>query len=158
VELIAELFSMSPAAESMGLCGSQEIRMIANYIPQNQSEHGRTEELQWARIFSNGNPVDGMIIVFVQKMCAAFHEFEPAYRAGGLNEGALPFFCKRLAGRVRVVLTALELNGLQGLDGFAELTHLEAAALQAGSLAELADLAEPIHRANHILTDALDKR
>lgn len=130
--------------------------MVQDYIPQNQSEHGRNEELQWARIFANRSPAQGMIVVFLQKMCAAFHEFEPAYRAGGLKESALPFFRRRLAGRVRSVLTALELNGMHRLAGYAELARLEAAALAAQSLGELADLAEPVHQANHILTDALE--
>ena len=130
--------------------------MINEYIPQNQGEHGRTEELQWARIFAGGEPARGMVVVFLQKMCAAYHEFEPAYRAGGLNESALPFFRERLAGRVRVVLTALELNGMRGLAGYDELARLEAASLAASSLSELAELAEAIHLANHVVTDALE--
>jgi hypothetical protein len=130
--------------------------MINEYIPQNQGEHGRTEELQWARIFAGGEPAKGMLVVFLQKMCAAYHEFEPAYQAGGLNESALPFFRQRMAGRVRVVLTALDLNGMRGLPGYAELERLEAASLAARSLGELAGLAEPIHLANHVVTDALE--
>ena len=98
-----------------------------------------------------------MVVVFLQKMCAAFHEFEPAYRAGGLNESALPHFRQRLAGRVRSVLTVMENNGLQGLTGYADLAKLEQSALAAPSLQALADLAEPIHQANHIVTDALEK-
>ena len=130
--------------------------MINEYIPQNQGQHGRTEELQWARIFAGAEPAKGMIVVFLQKMCAAYHEFEPAYRAGGLNESTLPFFRQRMAGRVRVVLTALDLNGMHGLAGYEELERLEAASLAARSLAELAELAEPIHLANHVVTDALE--
>lgn len=130
--------------------------MINEYVPQNLGEHGRTEELQWARIFTGAVPAKGMVVVFLQKMCAAYHEFEPAYRAGGLNESALPFFRQRMAGRVRVVLTALDLNGMRGLAGYGELERLEAASLAARSLGELAELAEPIHLANHVVTDALE--
>jgi len=131
--------------------------MKEEYITHTTNPHGRTEELQWARIFGSGEAVNGMVVVFLQKMCAAFHEFEPAYRAGGLNESALAFFRQRLAGRVRVVLTAMENNGLQGLSGYAELAHLEQAALAAESLGALAELAEPIHQANHAVTDALEE-
>ena len=130
--------------------------MASEYITHSQSAHGRAEELQWARIFAGGDAVQGMIVVFLQKMCAAFHEFEPAYQAGGLNESALPHFRQRLAGRVGAVLAAMENNGLGELTGYAELARLQQAALQAASLRDLADLAEPIHQANHIVTDALE--
>ena len=131
--------------------------MNTTYIPQNQGAHGRAEELQWARLCATGEPVKGMIVIFLQKMCAAFHEFEPAYQAGGLNERALPHFRKRLAGRVAAVLAAMDNNGLGKLEGYAELAHLKQAAETAGSLADLASLAELIHQANHIVTDALEQ-
>jgi len=130
--------------------------LAGEYITHSQSTHGRTEELQWARIFTGGDAVQGMIVVFLQKMCAAFHEFEPAYQAGGLNESTLPHFRQRLAGRVRAVLAAMENNGLRDLAGYAELARLQQAALQANSLCDLANLAEPIHLANHTVTDALE--
>ena len=98
-----------------------------------------------------------MVVVFLQKMCAAYHEFEPAYRAGGLNESALPTFRQRLAARVGVVLTMLDNNGLHELPGYAELARLRRAAEAATSLADLANLAEPIHLANHTVTDALEQ-
>lgn len=99
-----------------------------------------------------------MIIIFLQKMCAAYHEFEPAFKAGVLPESALPHFRKRLAGRVGAVLTAIQNNGLQNLDGYAELARLQQVTEAAQTLAELAGLAEPIHLANHAVTDALEKR
>jgi hypothetical protein len=131
--------------------------MTNPYIPQNEGAHGRAEELQWARLCASGEPVKGMIVIFLQKMCAAFHEFEPAYQAGGLNERALPFFRRRLAGRVGSVLAAMDKNGLGGLEGYAALARLKQAAESAASLAELASLAEPVHQANHAVTDALEK-
>jgi hypothetical protein len=144
--------------ESLAGCPSHffEVNLEVEYITLSQSEHGRNEELQWARIFAGGDAVKGMIVVFLQKMCAAFHEFEPAYQAGGLNESALPHFRQRLAGRVRAVLEAMQNNGLSDLAGYAELAHLRQAALQANSLRDLAELAEPIHLANHTVTDALE--
>jgi len=130
--------------------------LTTEYISNSQSDHGRSEEMQWARIFAGGDAVQGMIVVFLQKMCAAFHEFEPAYQAGGLNESALPHFRQRLAGRVGVVLAAMDNNGLHDLSGYTELARLQQVALQAASLRDLADMAEPIHQANHIVTDALE--
>jgi hypothetical protein len=133
-----------------------EVKLATEYLTHSQSTHGRDEELQWARIFAGGDAVQGMIVVFLQKMCAAFHEFEPAYQAGGLNESALPHFRQRLAGRVRAVLSAMQNNGLSDLAGYAELARLQQVALQAKCLRDLADLAEPIHQANHTVTDALE--
>jgi hypothetical protein len=132
--------------------------LATEYITHSQSAHGRAEELQWARIFAGGDPVQGMIVVFLQKMCAAFHEFEPAYQAGGLKESALPHFRQRLAGRVGAVLTAMGNNGLRDLAGYDELARLQQVTLQATSLSDLAVLAEPIHLANHTVTDALEKQ
>lgn len=43
------------------------------------------------------------------------------------------------------------------VDGARELARLQEATLAAQSLSELADLAEPVHLANHTLTDALEK-
>jgi hypothetical protein len=126
------------------------------YITHTQNAHGRTEELQWARLFASGDPVKGMIVVFLQKMCAAYHEFEPAYQAGGLNESALPHFRQHLANRAKVVLTAMSNNGLQDLPGYAELMSLQQATETASSLQTLAALADPIHQVNHTITDALE--
>jgi hypothetical protein len=130
--------------------------MPSTYITQTQSAHGRAEELQWARLFESGDPVKGMLVVFLQKMCAAFHEFEPAYLAGGLNEAALSHFSRRLAARAGVVLAMLDQNGLHQLTGYSELERLRQAAAAADSLAALAALAEPIHQVNHTLTDAIE--
>jgi hypothetical protein len=56
------------------------------YKTTETSPHGRDEELQWVRLLSSGDPVKGMALVLIQKMCTAFHEFEPAWRAGALND------------------------------------------------------------------------
>jgi hypothetical protein len=131
--------------------------MLKEYIPQSQNGHGREEELQWARIIGSGEVVNGMVIIFLQKMCAAFHEFDPAYRAGALNEIALPYFRDRLSKRVQSVLNTLQNNGLDQIVGYDQLVQLKRLAETAGSLKDLADLGEPIHRANHIVTDGLEK-
>lgn len=129
---------------------------MADYKPIAQGEHGQAEELQWVRLLSTGDPVKGMLLVFIQKMCTAFHEFEPAWRAGALNEQHLAYFRQRLAGRIERVLEALRANGLESLKGYAELAQLERATRSAATLGELAALAEPVHAVNHTLSDALE--
>ncbi|MHC4440528.1 MAG: hypothetical protein ACYS3S_24535, partial [Planctomycetota bacterium] len=47
-------------------------------------EHWREEEFQWARILSQGNPAKGMVLLYIQKACTAFHEFEPVWKAGAV--------------------------------------------------------------------------
>jgi len=127
------------------------------YIPQSQSQHGIDEELQWVRIIESKNAIKGMVIIFLQKMCAAFHEFEPAYRAGALNESALDYFKDRLARRAQTVLTVLENNDLTEINGYSGLKALKNKTESVQSLSDLADLAEPVHQANHLISDALEK-
>ena len=49
-------------------------------------EHWRSEEFQWVRILSSGSAAKGMVLLYIQKACTAFHEFEPALRQGALKE------------------------------------------------------------------------
>jgi len=65
-------------------------------------EHWRNEELQRARILSSGSPAKGMVLLYIQKACTAFHEFEPAWKEGVLKQGRVDFFRRRLANRVRL--------------------------------------------------------
>jgi hypothetical protein len=130
---------------------------VTEYKALTTEGHGRDEELQWARILSSGKAAQGMAIIFIQKMCAAFHEFEPAWRAGALNDEHLPFFRTRLAARTRKVLYMLRANDLDKLSGVAELEAVLCAVQSAKTMAQLADLAEKAHAANHTLTDALEK-
>jgi hypothetical protein len=127
------------------------------YQTKTVNPHGLEEERQWARILTTGDPVKGMVVLMVQKMCAAYHEFEPAWRAGALIAGELPFFRERLAMRVERVLDVMRLNGLTELDGAGELQRLADATRAAESMDVLADLAEEIHAANHVVTDALER-
>ena len=130
---------------------------MAEYQTLAPEGHGRDEELQWARIFSSGKAAQGMIVVFLQKLCTTFHEFEPAWREDALDEAHLLFFRTRLAARTRRVLQALRANGLGKLNGVAELEAILYAIESAQTMARLADLAEKVHAANHTLTDALEK-
>lgn len=75
-----------------------------NYRTTVRDEHWRKEEFQWARILSSGNPAKGMVLLYIQKACTAFHEFEPAWKEGALKQGQVDFFRERLVKRVRHVL------------------------------------------------------
>jgi len=94
--------------------------------------------------------------VFMQKLCTLVHEFQPAYRAGVLGEGALPYFRERIARRIARLVRALELNHLDRLDGVAGLRLLQGDVLACGTLEELAITSERAHELNHTLTDALE--
>jgi len=126
------------------------------YRVTETNPHGRDEELQWARILSSGDPAKGMTLVLGQKLCTAFHEFEPAWRAGALNEQQLPYFRERLAKRARRVATMMRNNGLDTIKGFAELEALVHATEAAQTMDELASLAEKAHAINHAICDSLE--
>jgi hypothetical protein len=121
-------------------------------------EHWRNEELQWARILSSGSPARGMVLLYIQKACTAFHEFEPAWKEGVLKQGRVDFFRRRLANRVRHVLVTMENNGLDKINGAAELAEILHAIESAKTADELAELTEKVHAVNHLLLDSLEER
>jgi hypothetical protein len=121
-------------------------------------EHWRNEELQWARILSSGNPAKGMVLLYIQKACTAFHEFEPAWKKGALKQEQVNFFRQRLAKRVRHVLVTMENNGLGKINGAAELAEILHSIESAKTLEELAGLIEKIHAVNHLLLNSLEER
>ncbi|MFB0555294.1 MAG: hypothetical protein ACETWQ_18470 [Phycisphaerae bacterium] len=121
-------------------------------------EHWRNEEFQWARILSSGDPARGMVLLYIQKACTAFHEFEPAWKEGVLKKGRVDFFRRRLANRVRHVLVTMENNGLDTINGAAELAEILSSIESAKSADELAELTEKVHAVNHLLLDSLEKK
>ena len=121
-------------------------------------EHWRNEELQWARILSSGSPARGMVLLYIQKACTAFHEFEPAWKEGVLKQGRVDFFRRRLANRVRHVLVTMENNGLDTINGAAELAEILRSIESAKTADELAKLTEKLHTVNHLLLDSLEER
>ena len=121
-------------------------------------EHWREEEFQWARILSEGNPAKGMVLLYIQKACTAFHEFEPAFNAGAFKAGQVEFFRRRLVKRLEHVLVTMKNNGLDTISGAAELTELLRCVESAESENELAELTEKIHAVNHTLLDSLEGR
>jgi hypothetical protein len=121
-----------------------------------EDEHWRNEEFQWARILSEGHAARGMVLLYLQKACTAFHEFEPAFQAGGLDNSRLEFFRRRLASRLRQLITTMQNNGLDGLNGARELIGLLRETETAGSMKALSELTERLHQAGHTLLDALE--
>jgi 2-iminoacetate synthase ThiH len=121
-------------------------------------EHWRNEELQWARILSSGSPAKGMVLLYIQKACTAFHEFEPAWKEGVLKQGRVEFFRRRLANRVRHVLVTMENNGLDTIHGAAELAEILRSIESAQTAEQLAELTEKVHTVNHLLLDSLEER
>jgi hypothetical protein len=128
-----------------------------NYQATANHPHGLEEEHQWARILSTGKPAEGMALLFIQKLCTAFHEFEPAWKVGALQEGNLDHFRNRLAGRAKRVLAVLEKNNLAAIDGAKALAELVHTIESAETMADLASLAEKVHAINHRLCDSLEK-
>ncbi|MHC4519861.1 MAG: hypothetical protein ACYTAS_14830 [Planctomycetota bacterium] len=122
-----------------------------------EDEHWRQEEFQWARILATGHPAKGMVLLYLQKACTAFHEFAPAVEAGALDHGRFDFFRRRLANRLGHLLTTMRNNGLEHLDGAAELTTILQAVESAPTMEALAERADELHIAGHTLLDALEQ-
>jgi hypothetical protein len=121
-----------------------------------EDEHWRNEELQWARILAAGHPARGMVLLYLQKACTAFHEFEPAFEAGALDNRHLDLFRQRLANRLQHLLTTMANNNLDTLGGAAALREIFRQVESAGSMEALAALTEELHGAGHVLLDALE--
>lgn len=122
-----------------------------------EDEHWRNEEFQWARILSEGHAAKGMVLLYLQKVCTAFHEFEPAFKAGALDVDRLDFFRHRMANRLRQLVTTMQNNSLDGLNGASELLDLLHETQAAGSMKALSELTERLHQAGHTLLDALER-
>jgi hypothetical protein len=129
-----------------------------NYRTNVEDEHWRDEEFQWARIISSGDSAKGIVLLYIQKACTAFHEFEPSFKQGALHEGQIDFFRKRLAKRVRQILVTMENNNLDNIDGADELVGVLRSIESTKNLEELAELTETMHSVNHILSDSLEEK
>jgi hypothetical protein len=98
-----------------------------------------------------------MVLLYIQKACTAFHEFEPALKQGVLKEEQVDFFRRRLAKRVAHILDTMKNNSLDKINGAADLEGILRAVESANTLDELAELTEKMHSANHTLLDSLEK-
>jgi 2-iminoacetate synthase ThiH len=99
-----------------------------------------------------------MVLLYIQKACTAFHEFEPAFKAGAVKPGQLDFFRRRLATRIRHVLVTMQNNGLDTINGAAEWAGILQSVESAKTAEELAGLTEKVHAVNHVLLDSLEGR
>lgn len=126
------------------------------YSTTVEDEHWRSEEFQWARILAQGHPARGMVLLYLQKACTAFHEFEPAFGAKALDNDQLDFFRRRLANRLGHLLTTMKNNGLNTLDGAVALAAILRNVESAQSMEALAGLTEELHATGHVLLDALE--
>jgi len=131
---------------------------IVEYKTTITDEHWRNEEFQWARILSEGNPAKGMVLLYIQKACTAFHEFEPAFKAGAVKPGQVDFFRRRLSARVRHVLVTMQNNALDKINGAVELSRILESIESAETVDELAEITEKLHAVNHTLLDSLEGR
>ncbi len=129
-----------------------------DYKTTVEDEHWRNEEFQWARIFSSGDPAKGIVLLYIQKACTAFHEFEPSWKEGALDEEQVAFFRNRLAKRVRQILVTMENNDLDKINGATELAEVLHSIESAKNLDELAELTEAMQSANHLLSDSLEEK
>ena len=123
-----------------------------------ENDHWRDEEFQWSRILSAGDPAKGMVLLYLQKACTAFHEFEPAFKQGALKPEQLDFFRRRLATRIGHVLTTMRNNGLEMIEGAVELEQILRSVESAKTLDRLAELTEGVHAVNHTISDSLEGR
>ena len=123
-----------------------------------ENDHWRDEEFQWSRILSAGDPAKGMVLLYLQKACTAFHEFEPAFKQGALKPEQLDFFRRRLATRIGHVLTTMRNNGLETIEGAVELEQILRSVESAKTLDRLAELTEGVHAVNHTISDSLEGR
>ena len=128
------------------------------YKTTRENEHWREEEFQWSRLFSTGDPAKGMVLLYLQKACTAFHEFEPAFKQGALKQDQLDFFRRRLATRLEHVLTTMKNNDLDTIEGAAELARILRSVESAETVDELAELTEEVHAVNHTISDSLEGR
>ena len=131
-------------------------KSVAAYTIPRKSDHQYDEEQQWLRIVRDANHAKAMLLIFIQKLCAAFHELGPAYEVGALKYAELDYIKQRLDARAQAVIERLKLNGFEGIDGTDELltmiVRLEAATVPA----EIIEMSEEIHLINHKLCDAIE--
>jgi hypothetical protein len=154
------------AARGVAAPRSSLAKIPAHRYPENMptykttaaDPHWREEELQWSRVLETGDAARGMTIIFMQKLCTAFHEFDPAYRRGALAERETEFFRDRLAERAQMTIRVMQSNDLQESDGYENLLRLLDSIQVAKSLAELADLTEIVHALGHQVCEGLEKR
>ena len=128
------------------------------YSPAEGDAHMKNEEKQWLQIISDPNPSKGMLLVFIQKFCTAFHELAPVLKSGALKKNIVPYISRRLAARADAVIKRLRLNNFDTIDGVADLVRLRERLDDTVTAADIIEMSEEVHRINHRLGDALAGR
>ncbi|MDA3798124.1 MAG: hypothetical protein PF692_03480 [Kiritimatiellae bacterium] len=121
-----------------------------------KSEHEKQEEAQWEKLFAVGNSDVSMLMMFVQKLCAVFHVFDPASDLGVLNESKWNELKPLLYARIFHVIDWAENVELSHLEGIGRLEHI-ASRLMKSEVSSLKDITEEIHQANHAINDQLER-
>lgn len=128
---------------------------MTTYVTSVTDPHEQTEELQWATILGRGDARNGMLLVFVQKLCTALHEYGPSHAAGVLPDGAWSFVMGRILARIDKVLELARDNDLTAVAGMAELVAVREEIRRLDAMPELNELAGRIHDINHRICDGL---
>jgi len=121
-----------------------------------KSEHELLEEAQWKKLFELGNGDVSMLLMFVQKLCAVFHVFDPANDLLILDEDKWIELQPLLKARIIHVIDWAEKANLDHLDGIRTLKEISANFYNLG-IDSLKGVTEDIHQANHALTDQLER-
>ena len=130
---------------------------MTTFISSATDDHERTEELQWANMMKRDSQgAISMVIVMIQKLCTSFHEIGPAILADHLSEESTPYYTQSLNARMQKLIDVIDDNGFSSIEGYAIMQALQKQLLAATSLADLAELVEPVHEANHLITDGLE--
>ena len=129
--------------------------ITTGYIAPKGSDHMMEEERQWLEIVSDPNPIKAMLLVFIQKLCSAFHELAPAVEKGAVKNESIPYIAHRLVSRADSVIERLKLNGLLDIDGAKDLVDLRDRLGATENLSDIVEMSEEVHLINHRLCDAL---
>ena len=129
---------------------------MKTYTMPRKSDHQYDEEQQWLRIVQDANHTKAMVLIFIQKLCAAFHELGPAFEVGALKPADLDYVKRRLGARAQAVIERLKLNGFDKIQGVDELSTMAARLAAAAEPAEIIEMSEEVHLINHKLCDAIE--
>lgn len=99
-----------------------------------------------------------MLLLHIQRACMAFHQLDSAWKSGAVKGELLDFFRELLAMRVRQVLATMKKNGLDKVDGAAQLAEVLKSIKSAKSADDLAQLSEKVYMVNNLLPDSLEER
>ena len=125
------------------------------YISSETNRHEFDEEHEWVKILAQRSKIHGMLLIFVQKLCTAFHEYGPAAEAGAVYSEKWPFIRERLIKRTEKVIEVADDNSLGGLKGIAELKEIIQQLKKNAVMPDLMELAEEVHQINHHICDEL---